>query len=135
MKNCIKKFNISALFVFMLFLMACPNDADIKESAGLGKYFINNQSEVVLYYGTGSAAIEIGTGQTVQIHEDGGIGIQAPLPSDGLGGRLLLYKDTSGNIGLLINPIDNSIWIKERQDDQYYGLVHYTLIVTSNMLN
>lgn len=125
---------ISFTLLAIVLLTACPNIEQITEPAGHARYFIHNQTGIDLYYGIGQQAIKIEPNNIKQIFQDGDFGIKAPLPSDGLGGRLRLYSDRQGSIAIEQEPIDDSFWLEEKQDDQYYGLVHYTLTATAVML-
>ena len=130
-----KFLKIGFLALALILLTACPQEDKIVEPAGQANYFINNQTDIDLYYGIGESAVIIEPNSTKLITQDGGIGTKAPLPSDGLGGRLHLYSNSQGTLVFEQDPVKDSDWIEERQDDQYYGLVHYTFVVTAEMLN
>ena len=126
---------IGFLVLALVLLTACPQEDKIVEPAGQSNYFIHNQTNIDLYFGIGTDAVKIEPHSTTKIFQNGDIGIKAPLPSDGLGGRLHLYSNMQGTLVFEQDPIKDSDWTEEKQDDQYYGLVHYTLIVRADMLN
>lgn len=132
-ENTFLKFGFLAIAIILL--TACPQEDKITEPAGLAKYFIDNRTGNHLFYGIGEKAVKIESNTLKQIFQTGTIGIKAPLPSDGLGGRLRLYLDDKGTPVYEQNPIENSRWIEDKQDDRYYGLVHYTLAITADMIN
>jgi len=115
-------------------MYSCDKE-DINEPAGLAEYRINNQSSKILIF-KASPELVIQTNEIKKIDSDGGIGIIAPLPSIGLG-SLKLYRDDMGNeiIALERDPVVDSEWIEEKQDNQEYGLVYYTMTITDSMIN
>jgi len=134
------KFNIKKAFLFAIIataafgLSSCAKK-DINEPAGLSEYRINNQSGKTLIFKT-SPETQILDNEIKKIDSDGGIGIVAPLPSIGLG-SLKLYRDEMGNeiIAFEQDPVIDSEWTEEKQDNQEYGLVYYTITITENMIN
>jgi hypothetical protein len=129
-----KKFKSTLAIVLILIISSC--DKVIVDPGSFGKYFINNQSSVVLVYKTASLdETEINVGNNKIIEERGDIGFGGLPPSEGIG-DLILYRDSSGieieALILLYSPDFDSLWSEEKQSD---NLSHYTLEVTDDMIN
>lgn len=123
------------LLLSLIITISCSREDIMVDDAGLSYYFIENQSSTTLFFGIGASAVEIPSSETVKIAQDGSIGVLAPLPSVGLGGMLKLYLDSNAaQTAYEQNPISNSLWLEEKQDEHEIGLVHYTLTVTDAML-
>ncbi|MFN7116227.1 MAG: hypothetical protein ACK4TA_05470 [Saprospiraceae bacterium] len=123
-------------FAWLLLLLvswSCEKDTTIVEPAGLGVYFIANQSATTLFYKRDST-IMIVPGATEKIGEFAGFGIQA-LPSEGMQ-ALTLYRTGNGVdiIALEQNPIVDTLWTAVKQDNEQYGVTHYTFTVTDAMI-
>jgi len=132
-----KKSVVIIISLFLIFFSSCKKNATeaINEPAGLAKYFIDNQSTKILSYGDGTTAIKILPSEIKKIDEDGGIGIVAPLPSKGLG-SIKLYRNVNGKETVVYeqNPIIDSYWVEEKQDNQEYGVVHFTLVISEEKI-
>lgn len=116
-------------------LSSCDKDDTIVEPAGLAEYRISNQSSKTLTLNS-DPVITIEPNETKKIAEDGGIGIVAPLPSEGLV-SFRLYRTENGNEILAIerDPVLDNEWNEEKQDDEEYGLVYYTMTITDGMID
>ncbi|MCF6297201.1 MAG: hypothetical protein L3J08_04330 [Flavobacteriaceae bacterium] len=127
------QFLIVGVIIFGIY--SCNKQEEINEPAGLAEYRINNQTSKILIFKSNPEII-MPVGETKKIGSDGGIGIIAPLPSVGLG-LLKLYRDDNGNeiLALERDPIIDNEWTVEKQDDQEYGLVYYTITISDSMIN
>lgn len=101
------------------------------EEAGASVYFLDNQSSINLISKNWGIQLIVNSNEILEI---GGAGMIGGNP--GIGGNLILYRDSLGNeiVAYEQIPIDESLWLAEVIDNSQYGSVYYTLIMTDDMI-